>query len=719
MKLKINFSGKICLLVIVFNFFAGSIHAQISARIGLGSFTMSINEINAPEGANTVVYPREYTVYGSMGSVYGGGFLIAARNFQTRWYFDERSQLWKEASQDTTIPYFVCEATTKYYHDITASTVLIPEGFKRYWKYRAPLREIDGENFSEAAWEVFDKVGGENMICDQMIIATINTASGISLTQKAYSFANPDYDDFVIVRYIFKNTGNIDADDDIEYPNNSVQQCYLGLKFKPQPTGLTGRIVSGAGGWNAQVDDWIDYYSGEYAGESLRLLYGWDGNATPSYYPADDEGDQLPASGILMSPQYPGMAVLHVDRAVNDPLNDPNQPLMNYYSFGGAFSSNALSIGGSGVGAEAVYNILSRPGFFTSPFDWDTWNTSHNEIWAVDNDPNREHYKTGTLGFGSYNFDTIGDSVSIVACYCVGSMGWENSVIVGADWKNGNISAHEKNIALRTGGDSLLFKISQITKLFKNVDGQFDINKGAGLIAESPESPGLVINSDVRRIILMFTDVNAEKYRVYRRLKPEFFLEDTPSELLKNPYPRIAELDPNNLSKTPEGFYQWMDEDVVSTGNYWYAVTAVNEAGIESSRFLTQTDPTESDPGRGAASPYQEAATILDSVYAVPNPYHVKSDRLYSAVNFPQRRIRFVGLPAQCRIRIYTQSGNLVATIQHELIFPPSDTEDWQLITDTDQFVASGLYIYVIDQTKDGQGNDLGLSKVDKLVIIR
>jgi hypothetical protein len=97
----------------------------------------------------------------------------------------------------------------------------------------------------------------------------------------------------------------------------------------------------------------------------------------------------------------------------------------------------------------------------------------------------------------------------------------------------------------------------------------------------------------------------------------------------------------------------------------------------------------------------------------------VKGDRLYSAVNFPQRSIRFVGLPAQCRIRIYTQSGDLVATIHHELFFPPSDTEDWRLITDTDQFVASGLYIYVVDQTKDGQGNDLGLSKVGKLVIIR
>jgi hypothetical protein len=719
MKLIKSTSQKIYIMMFALLFYAASLLAQIDARIGLGSLTMNISEINAPEGANTLIYPREYTVYGSMGSVYGGGFLIAARNFRTRFYFDEQALVWKSVSQDTIIPYFVCEATTNYYRDIVVSTVLTPGGFKRYWRYKAPLREIDGENFSDPTWEVYDIVGGEDMISDQMIEATINTASGISLTQRAYSFANPNFDDFVIVEYVFKNTGNIDGDDDIEYPDNQVQQCYLGLKFKPQPSGLTGRIIQGAGGWNAQVDDWIDYFTGDYGGEPIRVIYGWDGDAAAVYYPNDDEGDQLPASGILMSPQYPGMAILHVDRAVNDPLNDPDQPLMSYYSFGGAFSSNALSIGGGGVGVQTVYNILSTPGFFTSPIDWNTWNSNFTENWAVDNDPNREHYKTGTLGFGQYNFNAIGDSVSIVTCYTVGSMGWENCVSIGYDWKEGNISSTEKNIALRAGRDTLLTKISQIKKLFENGDGQFDLQKGANLIPSTPESPGLHIQSDVGRIVLMFTDVNVEKYRIYRRLKPEFFLEDPPSELLRDPYPMIAELNADELIKTTEGLYQWIDENVIPTGNYWYAVTAVNGMGVESSKFLTRTDPSQSDPWRGSASPYQDAAMSLDSVYAVPNPYHVKGDRLYSAVNFPQRTIRFVGLPAQCRIRIYTQNGDLVATVQHELSVPPSDSEDWRLITDTDQFVASGLYVYVIDSARDGQGKELGLSKVGKLVIIR
>jgi hypothetical protein len=99
------------------------------------------------------------------------------------------------------------------------------------------------------------------------------------------------------------------------------------------------------------------------------------------------------------------------------------------------------------------------------------------------------------------------------------------------------------------------------------------------------------------------------------------------------------------------------------------------------------------------------------------NPFHVKSQRLY---NLPDDAlIKFFGLPAQCRIRIYTQSGDLITSIYHEFELPPSNIEEWNLMTYSGQFIASGLYIFVIDQAKDGQGKDLGTTKVGKFVVIR
>jgi len=696
----------------------GQSFAQIGAQIGLGSLTMGINEINKPDGANTVAFPREYDVYGSMGSVYGAGFLIASKNYQTRLYHDPASGQWRQTENDTIIPYFVVEATTNYYSDLAYATVPVPNGFKRYWRYAPPVRIVDETNYSETDWQVFDHVD-ENLIADQVIVATCNTACGISFTQKAYAFANPHYDHFIIVEYIYKNTGNINGSPEIEYPDNQVLDCYLGLKFVPQPSGLTRKIIPGAGGWNAEVDDWIDYYLGDYNEAPIRVLYGWDGDAGSSYQPADDEADPLPASGIFMSPQYPGFAILQVDRAVNDNQNDPDQPRMGYYSYGGSVSSNTLSIRSSGLGAESIHNILSSSFYFDHPFDWDQWNLTQTENWKIDNNPNREYYKTGTFGFGPYNFIDIGDSVKIVACYTVGSMGWNKAVEAGDKWRQSETSQIEKNQMIRTGRDTLFKYISEVSELFIDGNGNFNMDQGSEQILSVPEAPDLIINSSVRQVNLKFKDTNESLFRVYRRLKPSFLLEDTPSELLKVPYPMIGEVDRSELQMTPDGYFLWSDKDVSGAGNFWYAVTAVNEVGVESSPFQTRTDPTETNPTRGSAVVYQEASTTLDSIYAVPNPYHIKGDRLYKSVNFPSKTIRFVGLPAQCRIRIFTQSGDLVATINHELSLPPSDSEDWKLKTETDQFVASGLYIFLVDQAKDGLNNDLGLSKVGKLVIIR
>ncbi len=699
------------------------VYAQQDVRIGVGSITMNINQINASSQVRTIEFPREYTVYTqltqgwSMGCVYGGGFLIASRDFETRLYFDSFKNEWLFAAQDTVVPFFVSEATSRFYTETAHSTVPVPGGVKRFWKYKAPLRIVNNVNYSDPDWEVFDQVGGPDLIAEQILVSTCNTASGITLTQRAYSFGVPQYDDFILVEYIFKNTGNIDSDPDIEKPNNRAPGTYLALKFIPQPSGLSGRIINGAAGWNAQVDDWLDYFSGEFNGEKIRIMYGWDGDAASSYYPNDDEGDPLPASGIFMSPQYPGMAILHADEAVGNQVNNPDLPLMSFYSFGGATPNQLLSIGLSGVGAEKIYETLSTPDFFTGFFDWEAWNLNSAEVWKEDNNPNKEHFKVGTMGFGPYDFNALGDSVRIVACFAVGSMGWENAVTVGQQWKNGSISQTDKNVRLRSGRDSLFTKISKISSLFRNTGGNFDLNKGANLIGDMPEPPGLILSNSIRAINLEFTDVGAEKYRIYRRLKPEFYLEDPPDELLKKPYSLIKELRPIEIQRTDSGMLNWQDESVAIGVNYWYSVTAVNEQGIESSKFLNRTDPTVGASTKGSAVAMQDAATSLDRVFVVPNPFHIKSQPLY---NLPDDELlHFFGLPAQCRIRIYTQSGDLVTTIQHELQIPPEDIEGWNLMTEDGQFIASGLYIFMIDSCTDGEGKELGATKVGKFVVIR
>ncbi len=685
----------------------GWAQTETDLTIGVGSMTMILNQFNATEAINTIAYPREYAVYGSMGCVYGGGILISSRDFHTRWVYDITNGIWSEVPRDTIVPFYVSEATTHYYKDVQHSTV--PLDIKRVWRFRPPDRVINGRNYADANWTPDDSLADAAMISDQMFISRCNTGSGLTVTQRAYAFENPSFDDFIIVQFVFTNTGNINGDQEIEYPDNQLSQCYLGISFVPQPSGLCGTILSGCTSWSAGVDDWIDYFKGVIRGENIRVMYGWDGDSP--LYSADDEGDPLPASGIFMSPQYPGMAILHVDSAVNNSTNDTSQPVMSYYSYGGASAGNVLSIRpGGGLGPENIWNVFNQHNFFPSPFNWDKWKTSQIEEWTVDNNPSREYYKTGTLGFGPYNFLHIGDSVQIIVCYTVGRLGWNQTVDLGQRWNrtvsglSGGISKNDKNKFLRYGRDSLLAKVSRISKLFEDASGNFNLDSGATRVGHPPRAPSISVRagSPCGGVLIEWETVGAVKYRVYRRLKPLFSLDDLPQELMKHPYTMIAELDSTKMS--------FLDSNVSAGRNYWYSVTAVGRDGIESSKFLTMTEPLENDPTRGSVSP---CGSLLD-VAVVPNPYDQRSERLYG---LPANTITFHGLPPECSIRIYTQSGDLVQTLFHHS--SAGNIEQWNLQNESNQLVSPGIYFFTIDQTRDEIGRELDLRTSGKFVIIR
>ena len=111
----------------------------------------------------------------------------------------------------------------------------------------------------------------------------------------------------------------------------------------------------------------------------------------------------------------------------------------------------------------------------------------------------------------------------------------------------------------------------------------------------------------------------------------------------------------------------------------------------------------------------------LSRIKVVPNPYMASSFLDLSPAN---RRIEFVNLPAECTIRIYTLTGNLVNVLNHiginrsgwgnytdfdrlsqgvPTVFTGYDNhggvEPWNLRNRFGQIVASGLYLYhVTDQ---------------------
>jgi hypothetical protein len=80
----------------------------------------------------------------------------------------------------------------------------------------------------------------------------------------------------------------------------------------------------------------------------------------------------------------------------------------------------------------------------------------------------------------------------------------------------------------------------------------------------------------------------------------------------------------------------------------------------------------------------------LAQVHTVPDPYYVTS--AYEATT-TSKIIKFVNLPSQATIRIYTTSGVLVRVLQHTTT-TNSGEATWDVRNRNNQFVASGVYFY-------------------------
>lgn len=93
-----------------------------------------------------------------------------------------------------------------------------------------------------------------------------------------------------------------------------------------------------------------------------------------------------------------------------------------------------------------------------------------------------------------------------------------------------------------------------------------------------------------------------------------------------------------------------------------------------------------------APSLIDEAAIDLTKIRVVPNPYIVVS-RYESQQNV--REIRFMYLPPECTISVYTVSGVLVKTLYHQSTSDGSLS--WNLVTDWNQALAFGVYVYVVE----------------------
>ena len=156
----------------------------------------------------------------------------------------------------------------------------------------------------------------------------------------------------------------------------------------------------------------------------------------------------------------------------------------------------------------------------------------------------------------------------------------------------------------------------------------------------------------------------------------------------------VYDIDGNNINDNPwKQLYIWEDGDYIeikpakwfADGDSWVA----DLSSLGAKETLTESD--------------------LDQILVIPNPYVVSS--AYNENVYGERLI-FDNLPQECKISIFTITGELVSIINHGSDINLDGTNHWDLKNQNGDIVSPGLYIYTIEA-----GNLE--PKIGKLVIVR
>ncbi|MBN1351063.1 T9SS type A sorting domain-containing protein [candidate division KSB1 bacterium] len=577
---------------------------------------------------------------------------------------------------------------------------------------RRPPPELIVDGKIQPPRQAYDEVD-PSLICDGKIYVRWSMDIGLTCEQSYYAYASYPYDCYYYLDFLVKNTGNVNrSESTAELKNQDLHELHFQYMIQPHVSYEGARQSLAV--WESINDDWVEYYgenyldyigagtpvnpTGDPTADSLRVFIVWDGNNN-KITSNDDTGDPdlntghldpSPGMGRILSPQYFGMGFLHADFSVDDETNDLSQPSSTVWRPGdNRFSS-----------PEDAYNFFFGGKHLKSPLEMG---------YTEPNDPVHVARPNPYICIGPYEMPFESD-LHFVILTCVNGINYDMCNSVGLSWwthwKGGNgMTDEEKNWWVGTGRDSLFKYFSQATRrYFRNIEN----GRSPYDIPEAPPAPDLTVTSSEKSVILEWSDVSQipdddtgvldfAGYRIYRVQGRN----DTTFQM-------IWECGGNSGVPVTTNF---TDTDVQRGFAYFYYVTAYDDGSqnweqpgrsLESGKYwnmLLKDCPVH---------PFMSSKPVpdLNNIKVVPNPYNDKSTKY----NWPgeENKLLFINIPLKCTIKIYTISGDLVKTVEHD---DGTTEQAWNQITDSNQLIYSGVYLYHV---ASDVGNALG-----KFVVVR
>lgn len=594
---------------------------------------------------------------------------------------------------------------------------------------------------------------------DRIVTNVIHTGLGVKMTRKVYAFSQQYHDNYFIYEYTFENTGNIDDDDVIEL-SEDIHDFYFG-KISRYCTSREAYYVTNLrqASWGAH--QWV-YHTPMIEDPDLPYYYTWLGQAKTTDITLDYDNIGVPVlpaeapidEARLRCPQFAGVAVLHTDAAYNDETNDKSKVRTGWY-----IGDDVPGEGNDQQAWTLMNSNFQNLGNFDIPQDVYGEHEVADRLAPYSVIKDRGSAGTNSyLSFGPYEIP-FGESIKVVMCEGVSGLDRKKAIEIGQKWYraytgssvNLNLPPDPvyrdpepidadaplmdvyKDMWTYTGKDSII-------KTFYRAKENYDSGMDIPIPPPPPTSFDIIPQPD--QITIEWsnnaeTDPNFEGYRLYRAmLEPDSF------------YHPIFECNATDGNVTNS----YSDTELLRGINYYYYIVSYSidpvYGELESGRAYTQTTiPTSlkkpprdiTDDGTliadiarqydaGQITDEERIDAVLGMIRVVPNPYNIKNRKIAFGTGSDKDKLMFYNLPENCKIRIFTERGDLVDEIDHvtrEGMSPVAD-EAWNSATASRQVVKSGVYIAHIQVTQDIDDITTGLpllftgeSVYKKFIIIR
>lgn len=574
---------------------------------------------------------------------------------------------------------------------------------------------------------------------DQIIETTYKNVLGVDVHTKLLFWSQSFNDNYLIIDVELTNTGvdHIGIGGDTTVVEDTLHNFYFSMSMGNANNYYSTGISPSLPGRPNYEYLWQHYY-GSRQDDSMRVFYFY--SADDPQKAGDDMGAPVPTqNGRLMFTDITFYSILHASQL---PFLDQAQDVDDFLQPRVTYIGTETKIPNPQPGEDPYgsKNYWAISGGFSKRSPMPGSDSTH----MINNDElgtsNFSSFLGGTIAsvnsknfcsFGPYQFPPQ-HKLRFVYAVGIAGIGFEKAKEIGEKWLKGtledppnmpdpvtgwlpsnfafpnNATEADKRKArwISMGIDSMMLTAWRAKWNFENgyqipqappPPETFDI-RGSGL------EDGVFLNWKNPQAESL---PNFEGYRILRRLTNQ---DSVFYEIIYSSGPE---------DKASE--HEFLDTSVISGAPYYYYLQTKAKIGEND---LT-ADPTTRGkimyssrlliPNLNSVRPPKHSSEDMSQIRIVPNPYNINDPlvtQLYGQEGINGRVINFYNLPPVVTIKIFTENGDLVKTIEHNEPVDENGLKYWDMITDNQQIISSGIYIAVFQKPT-------GETSFQKFIVVR